>query len=542
MILLAIIFSIAERILRCYTWINSLDKMMDVSQTVSYTVIIQLFYSCCILLTRYYICSKRHIYAHGYGIYCRNKLLQNIQKRCILETNIYELNSDKLTTISHYIEESGHLIQEYKSRIARDLIPGITSICIGVYQLESYLNSSTFIYVVMYLFLIEFLYIYFSEKIRNQEKNFDKTIRTSEAKMYCGMRESIESSLIVSKFNRSQYEFDKFSNNIDNATDNKLKRIKLFNIQDCMVKWMSHCVYLGVMVMCKSSVNNPTHILWILYFAQEVRSGCEEIYLFFKVGNKWKNVDNEISKFITEHLSNNNLNYTVSDRVNIKNISIQYDSNMVLENISFSKNMFTRNSYTILMGNNGSGKSSLCRILDGNSNYVKLSDNSTFEIPSKEFILSCQQKTILFESKSVLYNLLYVTPYIYTENYELFNTKFLNDIVKFNLDKLMDQPVYKLSGGERQKICLLRAYIYSQYNTIKLLLLDEWDSALDNFSKRVGFELIEEIRKKTSCAIIWVSHRQINQLINSNSAKGILIKEKGITEDNYKKIYNLYIN
>ena len=360
--------------------------------------------------------------------------------------------------------------------------------------------------------------------------------------MYCGIRESIESSLIVNKFNRSQYEFDKFSSNIENTTNNELKRIKLFNIQDCMVKWMSHCVYLGVMVMCKSYVNNPIHILWILYFAQEIRSGCEEIYQFFKVGNKWKTVDNEISRFITENLSNNNLNYTVSDRVNIQNISIQYDSNIVLNSVSFSKDMFKSNTYTILMGNNGSGKSSLCRILDGNSNYAKLSDNSIFEIPSKKFILSCQQKTILFESKSVLYNLLYVTPYIYTENYELFNTKFFSYIVKFNLDKLLEQSVYKLSGGERQKICLLRAYIYSQYSTIKLLLLDEWDSALDNFSKQVGFELIEEIRKKTSCAIVWVSHRQINQLINSNSAKGILIKNRVITEDNYNKIYNLYIN
>ena len=168
MILLSIIFFFFLRILRCHSWINSLDKMMDVSQTLSYTVFIQLFYSCCILFIRYFICSKRHIYAHGYGIYCRNKLLQNIQKRCILETNIYELNSDKLTTIGHYIEESGRLIQEYKSRISRDLIPGITSICIGIYQLESYLNSHTFIYVIMYLFLLEFLYLFFSEKINKE--------------------------------------------------------------------------------------------------------------------------------------------------------------------------------------------------------------------------------------------------------------------------------------------------------------------------------------------------------------------------------------
>ena len=65
--------------------------------------------------------------------------------------------------------------------------------------------------------------------------------------------------------------------------------------------------------------------------------------------------------------------------------------------------------------------------------------------------------------------------------------------IGFSLHTILEKPVYKLSGGERQKICLLRAYIYSQYNN-NLLLLDEWDSALDNHSKNVGFEIIEKIR------------------------------------------------
>jgi len=541
MILLACIFSVIERTLRCYTWINSLDKILDISQNTSYQILIQLFYSCLILLVRYYICSKRHIYAHKYGITCRNKILKNIQKRCILETNIYQLNSDKLTTITHYIEESGQLTQESKSRIARDLIPGITSVIIGIFQLWFYLNSMIFVYVILYLFVLQFLYIFLSEKITYQEKKFDKTIRTCEAKMYCSLRESIESSLLVGKFKRTQYEFDRFNKYINSTTHNELERVKLFNVQDCIVKWMSQCVYIGVIVISKGFVKNPTHILWILYFAQEVRNGCEEIYTFFKVKNKWTIINNEISKFITEHLADNNLNYTIADRVTLQNISINYDSNKLLENISFSRNMFTPDNYTILMGNNGSGKSSLCKILEGTSGHLSLSNSSKFELPLKESIISCQQRTILFESKSVLYNLMYVTPYIFDSNYELFKEAFVNDINKFNLDAILEKPVYKLSGGERQKICLLRAYIYSQYNNINLLLLDEWDSALDNYSKCVGFEFIEKIRTKTSCAIIWVSHRQINQLMNNSSAKGILIKEKKIIENSYNKIYNLYI-
>ena len=99
------------------------------------------------------------------------------------------------------------------------------------------------------------------------------------------------------------------------------------------------------------------------------------------------------------------------------------------------------------MGNNGSGKSSLCRILEGSSSHIMINDNGKFELPPKKTIMSCQQKTILFESKSVLYNLLYVTPYIYDENYELFNNQFSNDINRFNLHTILEKPVYKLEWG-----------------------------------------------------------------------------------------------
>ena len=105
-------------------------------------------------------------------------------------------------------------------------------------------------------------------------------------------------------------------------------------------------------------------------------------------------------KFIKEHLTKDKHRYTVSDRVIIKNISIGYDSNKLLENISFSSDMFNPNSYTILMGNNGSGKSSLCRILEGTCSHIVLNNNGKFELPHKKTIVSCQQKTILFESKS----------------------------------------------------------------------------------------------------------------------------------------------
>jgi len=68
--------------------------------------------------------------------------------------------------------------------------------------------------------------------------------------------------------------------------------------------------------------------------------------------------------------------------------------------------------------------------------------------------------------------------------------------------EILDKPVGQLSGGEKQRIALLRNLQFPP----TVLLLDEVTSALDEENKRVIADLIKETASEQGTAIIWITH------------------------------------
>ena len=149
---------------------------------------------------------------------------------------------------------------------------------------------------------------------------------------------------------------------------------------------VSLCLYWNNSYVQKFYQKSQAYFMDIVFCTRSKVRLCEEVYEFFKIKNKWTTVNKEIVNFITEYLSDIKHNYTISDRVLIQNISVGYGSNQLLENISFSDDMFNSNNYTILMGNNGSGKSSLCRILEGIYSHVILNRNANSNYHLKKLL------------------------------------------------------------------------------------------------------------------------------------------------------------
>ena len=75
-------------------------------------------------------------------------------------------------------------------------------------------------------------------------------------------------------------------------------------------------------------------------------------------------------------------------------------------------------------------------------------------------------------------------------------------VEQFQLGPLMDRSVFKLSGGEKQRVSLIRNLQFLP----KALLLDEITSALDDANKRNVNDIIHRYAREQNIAVLWVTH------------------------------------
>jgi len=159
----------------------------------------------------------------------------------------------------------------------------------------------------------------------------------------------------------------------------------------------------------------------------------------------------------------------------------------------------------VLTGPSGSGKSSILKIIVGamipqNGVYEyeneAVSFNNIFKVRSK--IAFVGQEPILGEE--IVQEAL-LLPFRYKQNKNLKpDLNKIHDLMKrLSLDpEILQQDVAKLSGGEKQRLAIIRALLLNK----KVFLLDEVTSALDSVSKQA---VIQEL-SKPEYTVLSVSH------------------------------------
>lgn len=185
-----------------------------------------------------------------------------------------------------------------------------------------------------------------------------------------------------------------------------------------------------------------------------------------------------------------------------QNLSVGYDSKVILKNLSFEVN---KGDYLCIVGENGSGKTTLIKSILGliptisgkletgdglKSNEIGYLPQQTivqrdFPASVKEIVLSgCQGRMGL-------------RPF-YSKSDRLLAEK---NMKKMDITDLSKRCYRELSGGQQQRVLLARALCATQ----KLLLLDEPVSGLD---PRVTAEMYQTIKSLNDegISIIMISH------------------------------------
>ncbi len=169
----------------------------------------------------------------------------------------------------------------------------------------------------------------------------------------------------------------------------------------------------------------------------------------------------------------------------LEKISYLSNQNIILNNIDCE---IPLNKTTVIMGKNGSGKSTLLKLL----NKIILPTSGELISKLENPVPMLFQNPIEFEN-TVEYNFLLIQK---IKKHEVDRKWF--DI--FDLDRIKNQNINTLSGGEKQKLFLSRLMSFNQEN----LFLDEPNQSLDLESEKMFIELI--IKEKQNKTILVTLH------------------------------------
>lgn len=165
-----------------------------------------------------------------------------------------------------------------------------------------------------------------------------------------------------------------------------------------------------------------------------------------------------------------------------------------------------------LMGGSGSGKSTLARILlrllSCDSGKIYFQGQNITQATAKD--LSIFRRNVQFISqrpesfldpRQTLGSSLREAFIVFNLPYDEEKIKEMLDLVKLNAELLQRYP-HQVSGGEIQRICLVRALLLEP----KLLILDEPTSMLDISVQAQILHLLRDIRREKQLAYLFITH------------------------------------
>ena len=186
----------------------------------------------------------------------------------------------------------------------------------------------------------------------------------------------------------------------------------------------------------------------------------------------------------------------------LKEMGVKNAENEILKKISL---LVTEGEHLTITGPSGSGKSTLLKVLSTLQNYHSGEifycgqDLTTLDpVFYRREVSYCFQQPVLFGT-TVRDNLEF--PFK-LRKLEFDEKLVLTKLSVVNLDEnFLEKPITELSGGEKQRIALVRNLLFQP----KVLLLDEVTAGLDADNKAIVRRLIEQMRAEGT-TILEVTH------------------------------------
>ena len=206
-----------------------------------------------------------------------------------------------------------------------------------------------------------------------------------------------------------------------------------------------------------------------------------------------------------------------NDVLRVSNLSKSFPGQPLFSDLNFE---IRRGERVAIIGNNGTGKTTILKILNG----VVAPDGGQIELGTKVQIgYYDQEHQVLHMDKTIFQEISDTYPY-------LTNTEIRNVLAAFLFtEDDVFQPIHTLSGGERGRISLAKLML----SNANFLILDEPTNHLDIVSK----EILEQALRDYTGTVLYVSHDRY--FINQTATRILELTNQQLV--NYIGNYDYYL-
>ena len=227
--------------------------------------------------------------------------------------------------------------------------------------------------------------------------------------------------------------------------------------------------------------------------------------------------------------------------IKVNNISFTYpeSDSPAIDNISFE---IKRGSWTSIIGHNGSGKSTIIRLINGllvadekDDSYIevdgtKLDDDSVWDIRDKVGVVF-QNPDTQFVGATVADDVAFGL-----ENRGVPRTEMLKIVPEaikaVDMTEYTDTEPANLSGGQKQRVAIAGILAIKP----KIIVLDEATSMLDPEGRDKILGIVQQMKQEYDLTVIAITH----DIDEANMADNIIVMNDGklITQGNATKVFS----